>query len=63
MTALGEFRRVVRRGGTVALKESDRALTYFLPAPPLLVAHLFEAMAREGGGTASAAFGDAGDPF
>jgi SAM-dependent methyltransferase len=48
-TALGEFRRVVRPGGLVALKESDRALTYVLPAPPLLVAHLFEAMARAGG--------------
>lgn len=47
--ALGEFRRVVRPGGLVALKESDRALTHFPTAPPLLVAHLFEAMARAGG--------------
>lgn len=48
-TALGEFRRVVRPGGLVALKESDRALTYFLPAPPLMMAHLFEVRARAGG--------------
>lgn len=47
--ALGEFRRVVRPGGLVAFKESDRALTHFPTAPPLLVAHLFEAMARGGG--------------
>jgi SAM-dependent methyltransferase len=48
-TALKEYRRVVRPGGLVALKESDRALTHFPTAPPLLVAHLFEAMARAGG--------------
>ncbi len=48
-TALGECRRVVRPGGVVALKESDRALTYVLPAPPLTMAHLFEARARAGG--------------
>ncbi len=36
-TALAEFRRVVRPGGLVALKEADGTLTRILPGPPGLV--------------------------
>ncbi|MGI8690257.1 MAG: class I SAM-dependent methyltransferase [Thermomicrobiales bacterium] len=47
-TTLAEFRRVVRPGGLVAIKEVDSAVISFTPAPPLILAHLFEAMAERG---------------
>jgi arsenite methyltransferase len=47
-TALAEFRRVVRPGGLVAVKESD--LIRVLPAPPGLVLHHLEATAKGGNG-------------
>lgn len=53
-TALGEFRRVVRLGGLVALKEADGSLSALVPAPPLLLQHLSEtASATYGGGKGS----------
>ncbi len=42
---LAEFRRVVRPGGLVALKENDPTLNRLLPAPPGLIWHWFEARA------------------
>ena len=45
-TALAEFRRVVRPGGLVAVKESD--LIRVLPAPPGLVLHHLELTAKGG---------------
>jgi len=47
-TMLAEFRRVVRPGGLVAIKEVDSAVISFTPAPPLIVAHLFEMMTASG---------------
>ncbi|HEY7909831.1 MAG TPA: class I SAM-dependent methyltransferase, partial [Thermomicrobiales bacterium] len=47
-TMVAEFRRVVRPGGLVAVKEVDSAMISFTPAPPLIIAHLFEAMASGG---------------
>ncbi len=46
--ALAEFRRVVRPGGLVAVKESD--LIRVLPAPPGFVLHHLEATAKGGNG-------------
>jgi ubiquinone/menaquinone biosynthesis C-methylase UbiE len=43
LTALGEFRRVVRPGGLVAIKEVDMGLTCFGPADPALLWHLLDA--------------------
>jgi ubiquinone/menaquinone biosynthesis C-methylase UbiE len=48
MTALAEFRRVVRPGGLVAVKEIDAGLIRFLPAPPNLYARLYDAAAAAG---------------
>ena len=45
---LAEFRRVVRPGGLVALKDFDSALWRFLPAPAGIFTHLVEAMAQGG---------------
>ena len=47
-TMLAEFRRVVRTGGLVAIKEVDSAVISFTPAPPLIIAHLFEMMSESG---------------
>ena len=47
-TSLAEFRRVVRPGGLVAIKDVDGTAIGFVPAPPLIIAHLFEAMAERG---------------
>jgi len=47
-TALQEFRRVVRPGGLVAVKEVDSTLTRILPAPPGLILRWFDALARTG---------------
>jgi SAM-dependent methyltransferase len=41
--ALGEFRRVVRPGGIVAIKEWDGTLCSLVPAPPLFLTHICEA--------------------
>ena len=45
--ALAEFRRVVRPGGLVAIKEWDNT-GQLLPGPPLLLTHLDEAALRAG---------------
>lgn len=45
-TALAEFRRVVRPGGIVAVKDVDVALARLYPADPFLVSHLCEASLR-----------------
>jgi arsenite methyltransferase len=45
---LAECRRVVRPGGLMAIKDVDGTMIGFTPAPPLLIAHLFEAMAAGG---------------
>ncbi len=45
---LAEFKRVVRPGGRVAIKDVDGTMIGFTPAPPLIIAHLFEAMAAGG---------------
>jgi arsenite methyltransferase len=47
-TTLAEFRRVVRPGGIVALKDFDSAMWRFLPAPAGIYTHIVEAMARGG---------------
>ena len=47
-TALAEFRRVVRPGGLVALKEYDGTMQRILPAPPYVIPHLIELCARNG---------------
>ena len=47
-TTLAECRRVVRRGGIVAIKEVDDTMIGVTPAPPLLIAHVFAAMAAGG---------------
>ena len=47
-TTLAEFRRVVRPGGLVAIKEYDGTMHRMLPAPPYLLAHLIESIARSG---------------
>lgn len=49
-TALGEFRRVVRPGGLVAIKEGDGSLPALVPAPPLLLQHLCETTSATLGG-------------
>lgn len=41
---LAEFRRVVRPGGMVAIKEWDNTRQLLLPGPPLLLMHLHEAL-------------------
>jgi ubiquinone/menaquinone biosynthesis C-methylase UbiE len=45
-SALAEFRRVVRPGGLVAIKENDPTLNRLFPAPTGLIWHWFEARAR-----------------
>jgi len=45
---LAEFRRVVRPGGLVAIKEFDGTMVRFLPAPPNIFPHGFEAAAHGG---------------
>lgn len=45
---LAEFRRVVRPGGLVAIKEWDNTGQLLLPGPPLLLTHLDEAALRAG---------------
>ncbi len=47
-TVLAEFRRVVRPGGLVAVKESEGTFLVILPAPPGLFLRLIEALARGG---------------
>lgn len=47
-TTLAEFRRVVRPGGLVAVKETDGAVLRVLPAPPGLFLRLFQAAADAG---------------
>jgi SAM-dependent methyltransferase len=42
-TALREFRRVVRPGGLVAIKEIDMGLAHFGPADPALLWHMLDA--------------------
>jgi len=49
---LAGFRRVVRPGGLVALKDVDMQLMRVYPAPPFLVSHLSEASLRGENGTA-----------
>lgn len=48
VTTLAEFRRVVRPGGIVALKDYDATVPRFLPAPANSVTHLCEAVAHSG---------------
>lgn len=43
MTALGEFQRVLRPGGVVAVKDVDMSAIRISPAPPFLGPHLAEA--------------------
>ena len=45
---LNEFRRVVRPGGLVAIKEYDITTQLLQPMPPLLFPHFQEAMVRAG---------------
>lgn len=45
---LAEFRRVVRPGGIVALKEYDATMQRILPAPPYAITYLGEIVARSG---------------
>lgn len=47
-TALAEFRRVVRPGGIVAVKDYDGTVPRFSPAPANCFAHFYEAAARGG---------------
>lgn len=51
-SALAEFRRVVRPGGLVAVKDVDMALWRLAPADPLLIAALSRASLRLGGSAA-----------
>lgn len=46
--ALAEFRRVVRPGGLVALKDYDATVPRFLPAPANCLIHYYEVVARDG---------------
>lgn len=46
--ALAEFRRVVRPGGLVAVKEDDLLLEQVYPAPPHFYAHMLEAASARG---------------
>jgi SAM-dependent methyltransferase len=46
--ALAEFRRVVRPGGLVAIKEFDGTMHRVLPAPTYAITHLIELGARSG---------------
>lgn len=46
--ALAEFRRVVRPGGLVAVKEDDLLLEQVFPAPPHFYAHMLEAASATG---------------
>lgn len=48
---LAGFRRVVRPGGLVAMKDVDMQLMRVYPAPPFLISHLSEASIRGGNGT------------
>ncbi|CAA9556724.1 MAG: hypothetical protein AVDCRST_MAG18-735 [uncultured Thermomicrobiales bacterium] len=48
MTALAEFRRVVRPGGLVAVKEHAGALTAIMPAPPGVTLRGYAAWAAAG---------------
>jgi ubiquinone/menaquinone biosynthesis C-methylase UbiE len=48
LTALAEFRRVVRPGGLVAIKETDGPIWHMVPAPPGLYLRFLEAGARAG---------------
>ena len=45
---LREFRRVVRSGGLIAIKDYDVTAQQFQPCPPTLCLHLHEALARAG---------------
>lgn len=47
--ALAEFRRVVRPGGLVAVKDADSAYLSISPAPPGLILRISEEAARRGG--------------
>jgi SAM-dependent methyltransferase len=47
-TALREFRRVVRPGGLIAIKEYDATAQQFQPTPPFLIWHRQEALCRAG---------------
>jgi arsenite methyltransferase len=47
-TMLKEFRRVVRPGGLIAIKEYDITAQQVQPAPPTLLIHLNEALCRIG---------------
>ncbi|HEY8597621.1 MAG TPA: class I SAM-dependent methyltransferase [Thermomicrobiales bacterium] len=51
--ALAEFRRVVRPGGLVAVKDMDMSLWRIAPADPLLIAALSRASLRERESTAA----------
>jgi SAM-dependent methyltransferase len=42
-TAFVEFRRVLRQGGLVAIKESEPSLAWLEPAPPYVIQHRLEA--------------------
>jgi SAM-dependent methyltransferase len=53
-TLLGEFARVLRPGGLLALKDSDMTGWRIEPAPPFLGLHLAEACAAPGGSDQSA---------
>ena len=48
VTALAEFRRVVRPGGLIAIKESDVSLARLPSGEPGLIPRLFEALDRAG---------------
>jgi arsenite methyltransferase len=52
---LAEFRRVVRPGGLVAVKETDGAVLRVLPAPPGLILRLLQAAADAGNTQAAGA--------
>jgi hypothetical protein len=45
---LAEFRRVVRPGGIVAIKDYDATVPRFLPAPANCLIHCYEVVARGG---------------
>ncbi|MCB0084373.1 MAG: methyltransferase domain-containing protein [Caldilineaceae bacterium] len=45
---LSEFRRVVRPGGLIAIKEYDITSMQFQPTTPMLTVHLYEALCRMG---------------